>query len=445
MGITGRRTRGVRRTALLLVIGLRVQRKGLIPRPRSSRREQDEDDLHAALEAERGRADRLERQLRAAQHDVERAMARVNDLFWTVELRGDGEVMVTHLSADGHGVIGGDVRDGLDAVAFREGWTHPDDAEISAAFTAAMKAGQAAEIEERIVGVDGVVRWTWTRGVPRREGDRLFYDGVTTNITERHALDEQREALLRREQEQVATLEEMHRTRDDFIALAGHELRTPLTLIQGYTESMLEDESVTPEQRAQLEIVVRRARSMSDLIDDLFDLARLDAPLLSVALVPVRLDELARESVTDHQEMARQRGILMEVTTVPTEVTGDAPGLRRMVDAVIDNAVKFSPAGGRIVVRLEPDGDETVFRVTDEGIGIPPEELDRVLDRLYRATNAVDERYPGTGLGLSLAQATAASHGGTTTVENAVGGGAVVTIRLPASHLVAECPGAAER
>ena len=91
------------------------------------------------------------------------------------------------------------------------------------------------------MGYDGVVRWTWSRGTPRREGDRLFFDGVTTNITERHELAEQREAVLDREREQVAMLEEMHRSRDDFIALAGHELRTPLTVVQGYAEHLLDD------------------------------------------------------------------------------------------------------------------------------------------------------------------------------------------------------------
>jgi len=238
--------------------------------------------------------------------------------------------------------------------------------------------------------------------------------------------------VLAREREQVAMLEEMHRSRDDFIALAGHELRTPLTVIQGYAEHLLEDPAATPEQRQQLEIVVRRARSMSDLIDDLFDLAKLDVPLSSVAFAPVRLDEVVVESVGAHQPMAEQREITFVTSTEPVHVVGDRGRLRRMCDNVLDNAVKFSLPTGEIAVTLRREGDSAVLEVADQGIGIPPEEAPRVFERLYRATNATDGRYPGTGLGLSITLATAEAHGGTVSARGEPGGGAVVTISLPA-------------
>ncbi len=438
LGHSGRETRNARR-AFLVVIGLLVQRWGLFRRTRrSSELAHANDELRAERDAERLRADRLAEDLARAQADIDRRLARVNDLFWTVEVLPEGEVTLTYLSADASGVVGGDIRAGLDAIAFREGMTHPDDVVVNQAFTAAMLAGKPAEVEERLVGYDGVVRWTWSRGTPRREGDRLFFDGVTTNISERHELDEQRETLLRREREQVAMLEEMHRSRDDFVALAGHELRTPLTLIQGYAEHLLEDDSMGPEQRSQLDIVVRRARSMSDLIDDLFDLAKLDAPLTSIAFAPVRLDELVEEVVAAHQPSARQRDISLDVSTVPAAVTGDRGRLRRMCDNLIDNAVNFSPDDTRVTITVGTEEDDVVLRVADQGIGIPPEELSRVFERLYRASNAVDGRYPGTGLGLSIALATATAHGGTATADNAPGGGTVFTIRLPLREVADE-------
>ncbi|MET0838425.1 MAG: HAMP domain-containing sensor histidine kinase [Marmoricola sp.] len=433
VGRSGRETRNARRTAFLAVVGLHAQRWPLFRRGhrRTAALERANDELRAARDAERRRADQLAEELARTREDVGRTLARVNDLFWTVEVLPSGDVTLTYLSADASGVVGGDVSLGLDAIAFREGLSHPDDAAVNAAFTAAMLAGEPAEVEERLVGLDGVVRWTWSRGTPRREGDRLFFDGVTTNISERHELAEQREELLRREQEQVAMLEEVHRSRDDFIALAGHELRTPLTIIQGYAEHLLEDGSIGHEQRSQLDIVVRRARSMSDLIDDLFDLAKLDVPLTSVAFREVRLDELVHESVAAHRSSASQRGIAFHVSAQPVEVTGDRGRLRRMYDNVIDNAVKFSRGGGRVDVVLGPEGDDAVLRVTDHGIGIPPDEMSRVFERLYRASNAVEQRYPGTGLGLSIALATAVAHGGTAAVDQAPDGGAAFTIRLP--------------
>ena len=363
--------------------------------------------------------------------EFDQALSRVNDVFWTVEVLQGEEITLTYLSADASGVIGSDVRAGLDAIALREGLSHPDDARVNAAFTEAMLAGVPAEVEERLIGLDGVTRWTWSRGTPRKERGRLFFDGITTNVTERHELADQREALLEREQAQVAMLEEMHRSRDDFIALAGHELRTPLTVIQGYVEHLLEDTWMSSEQRTQLEIVVRRARSMSDLIDDLFDLAKLDIPLASIAFAPVALDDLVEESVHAHQEMARQRDIAFHTTAEPAQVIGDRARLRRMCDNVIDNAVKYSSPAGHVTVTVSTEGDEAVLVVADEGIGIPADDLPHVFERLYRADNVIGARYPGTGLGLSIALATAQGHGGTATAESPPDSGTVFTIRLP--------------
>jgi signal transduction histidine kinase len=252
--------------------------------------------------------------------------------------------------------------------------------------------------------------------------------------TLRASLDAQREALLEREREQVAMLQEMHRSHDDFIALAGHELRTPLTVVQGYAEHLLEDPVMGPEQIAQLEIVVRRAHSMSDLIDDLFDLAKLNTPLSSIGFAPVALHDVVEESIHDHQTMAGQRQITLRASSTPVFVIGDRARLRRMCDNLIDNALKYSPTEGEVSVTVAPDDDEALLVVVDQGIGIPPDEVEHVFERLYRATNATDGRYPGTGLGLSIARATAEGMGGTASAGNDPGGGAVFTVRLPADQ-----------
>jgi signal transduction histidine kinase len=421
-----------------VVAGVFTQRWEVF-RPRGTRLRRRNAELERSLQAERLRADRLAEELGRARAEFERTLSRVNDLFWTVEVLPDGEVTLVHLSADASGVIGTDVPEGLDALAFREGLGHPDDTAVNAAFTQAIREGRPAEVEERLVGYDGVTRWTWSRGTPRREGGRLFFDGLTTNITERHELAAQREALLAREREQVAMLEEMHRSRDDFVALAGHELRTPLTVIQGYAEHLLDDPATTPEQAQQLEIVVRRARSMSDLIDDLFDLATLGAPLSAIAFAPVDLHEVVEESLQAHEPSARQRNLTLRTTLEPVQVVGDRARLRRMCDTVLDNAVTYSPAGGEITVILAREDRDAVLVVADQGAGIPQDDLPHVFERLYRGSNAVNSRIPGTGLGLSIVLATAEALGGAATATNGDGGGAVFTIRLPARE-VADSP-----
>ena len=291
LGRTGRIV-GKPRSVILLIGLVAMWGRRKLPRRRADAElERLNDELRVSRDVERRRAEQLQADLEHARAEFDRTMARVNDFFWTVEILPDGEITLAFLSADASGVVGGDVREGHDAAALRDSLAHPDDVEVNAAFTAAIRAGQPAEVEERLIGYDGVTRWTWSRGTPRREGDRLFFDGITTNITERHELAEKREALLKREREHVATLEEVHRSRDDFIALAGHELRTPLTVIQGYAEYLLDDPSIDEEPRHALEIVVRRAALMSDLIDDLFDLAKLDAHVEPIEFEPVHLDE----------------------------------------------------------------------------------------------------------------------------------------------------------
>ena len=432
LGRTGRIVGKPRSVILLIGLVAMWGRRKLPRRGADTELKRLNDELRESRDVERRRAEQLQADLEHARAEFDRTMARVNDFFWTVEILPDGEITLAFLSADASGVVGGDVREGHDAAALRDNLAHPDDVEVNAAFTAAIRAGQPAEVEERLIGYDGVTRWTWSRGTPRREGDRLFFDGITTNITERHELAEKREELLKREREHVATLEEVHRSRDDFIALAGHELRTPLTVIQGYAEYLLDDSSIDEEPRHALEIVVRRAALMSDLIDDLFDLAKLDAHVEPIEFEPVHLDELVRRSVEAQEPATRQTGIDMDVVADDVIVLGEQRRLRRMVDNVLDNAVRYSPKGGEITVTVAREGTDAVVRVADQGIGVPEVELPRVFDRLFRGSNAVDYRIPGTGLGLSSTLAIAEGHGGTAIADHDSSGGMVLTIRLPA-------------
>ena len=297
-------------------------------------------------------------------------------------------------------------------------------------------AGNARRSALLLVGFATV--WGRTRlplPCPRRELHRQNHDLRQAREEEGRRvaqLAEQREALLKREREHMVALEEVHRARDDFIALAGHELRTPLTVIQGYAEYLLDDPSITDEQRHQLAIVVRRAGLMSDLVEDLFALAKLESQVEPVEFHPVRLDELVRLSVLTQEAVAGQSGVEMEVSAEPVSVLGEHLRLSRMVDNVLDNAARYSPSGGKVTVSVARDGDDAVIKVEDQGIGIPPSELPHVFDRLFRGSNAINHGMPGAGLGLSSARAIAEGHGGTVTAEPGSPSGTVLTIRLPA-------------
>ena len=156
--------------------------------------------------------------------------------------------------------------------------------------TAPWFAARRAEAELRVIGYDDVVRWVWVRGTPRREDGRLFFDGITTNITEQRELAEERERILEEERQHRVRLEELDRRKDEFLAVASHELRTPLTVINGFVE-MLASDDLTDEQREQVSVIQRRTGQLAEMVNLLFDLAKLDAGRARLVSVPLDLAE----------------------------------------------------------------------------------------------------------------------------------------------------------
>jgi signal transduction histidine kinase len=213
-----------------------------------------------------------------------------------------------------------------------------------------------------------------------------------------------------------------------FIADAAHELRTPLTAIK--LRSQLMRQSSNPadwvESLSQLESGVERA---SHLIDQMLRMARLEPGIQPEALDEVRLDELAKKVVADFSDQAEARHIDVGITRAePVAIHGNRDGLRVMLNNLVDNALRYIPAGGQVDVAVWPEEDQAVLTVCDTGPGIPEAERERVFDRFYRLVQA---DIPGSGLGLAIVRQVAESHGGTITLADAPDGGLLITIRLP--------------
>ncbi len=231
----------------------------------------------------------------------------------------------------------------------------------------------------------------------------------------------------------LARLEELDRLKDEFIQNVSHELRSPLALIRGYAEMLVEGVlgPLSSEQQKPMEIIARRARMLGDLVEDITFI--LEAEANPPTPVGVPLAEIARAAVEDFQVSAGQAGLTLEASIPPSfpMVWGTMTHLRRLLDNLVSNAIKFTPAGGKVVVRLREEEEQVILEVSDTGIGIPPEEIDRIFDRFYQVDGSARRRYSGVGLGLALVKQIVTNFGGSVRVESQVGKGSTFFVTLP--------------
>jgi signal transduction histidine kinase len=241
------------------------------------------------------------------------------------------------------------------------------------------------------------------------------------------------EAATRALAEQNERLREVDRLKDELVAVVSHELRTPLTSVLGYVE-LLGDEAdeLTEEHRGFLGVIERSARRLLNLVGDLLFVARIDAGGLQLELEQVDVDAVVRECLEAQQPRAVSAGVELALLAEPvTPIAGDAARLGQLLDNLVSNAIKFSPKGGRVEVRLGRAGDALSIEVADTGMGIPVEEQGRVFERFFRSAQATAGAVQGTGLGLTIAKAIVDAHGGTIGVASEEGVGTTFRVELP--------------
>ena len=229
---------------------------------------------------------------------------------------------------------------------------------------------------------------------------------------------------------------EADRAKQDFFALVSHELRTPLTAILGYVELLLSDDTAgfPPEHARHLEVIDRNARRLVRLVGDLLFAAQVEGAPLLLEPGEVDLAALVRDAVELGRCRAEEAGITLATELEPVARSiGDRDRLAQVLDNLLLNAFKFTPPGGRVVVRLTQAGAQARIEVADTGIGIAEDDLPQLFDRFYRARNATGHSVPGLGLGLTIVRTIVEGHGGTVGVRSRVGEGTAFTIALPAA------------
>jgi signal transduction histidine kinase len=229
-------------------------------------------------------------------------------------------------------------------------------------------------------------------------------------------------------------LRELDRLKDDFVASVSHELRTPLTSIRGYLELVLDGEAgaLRDEQREFLSIVDRNADRLLHVVGDLLFVAQVEAGRIALEAGPTDVEEVVRQAADAARPAATDKGIELELDLDGIgELTADRARLAQVLDNLISNAVKFTPAGGRVAVRSSRDGDIAILEVSDTGMGISEEDQEKLFQRFFRADSATAQAIQGTGLGLAIVKAIVEAHDGAISVVSASGKGTTFRVELP--------------
>ena len=241
--------------------------------------------------------------------------------------------------------------------------------------------------------------------------------------------------LYERERDMVRQLRELDDAKADFLSATSHELRTPLTSILGYTELLVEGDAgqLDDRQRSMMEVIDRNARRLLLLIDDLLTMSRIDAGRLTITPTNVRIGTLL-DGVSDAMRpLAGAAGLSLIIPPVDPDATmwADERAIERALLNLASNAIKFTPSGGSVTLRAEPDDGGVHVTVSDTGVGIPLNEQDQLFTRFFRSSESRARAVQGTGLGLAIVRHIVEAHGGTVGVTSEPGRGTDFWFTLP--------------
>jgi two-component system, OmpR family, phosphate regulon sensor histidine kinase PhoR len=232
----------------------------------------------------------------------------------------------------------------------------------------------------------------------------------------------------------ISELRRLERVRQDFVANVSHEFRTPLTAIQGFAETLLSGALEDPAHREHFVQIIRdHAERLARLTEDLLKLSRIEAGKLDLEFQPVSVYQMVQSCVETVRFKAARKELVLDVR-IPEglpAVKGDSNGLHEVLQNLLDNAVQYTPPGGRLEVSASNGGEHVTVTVSDTGIGIPQAEQERIFERFYRVDAARSREAGGTGLGLSIARHIMEAHGGRLWVESEVGAGSRFHFSMP--------------
>ena len=244
-------------------------------------------------------------------------------------------------------------------------------------------------------------------------------------------------ARLEDEADVIRNAQQVDRLRSEVMATLSHELRTPLAAIKGYSTALLLDEVVWPEEKRYefLRLIDQECDNLQAMITDLLDSSLLDVGQLAIERQPVRLQRLTREVAEDMQRRTEIHRLLVDFPPDFPIADADPRRIMQVLRNIIDNAIKYSPNGGLVVIRGEVRPTDVVISVADQGVGISPEDLIPLFEKYFRVKSATGYHVAGTGLGLPVARSIVEAHGGRIWAESKVGQGTTLYFSLPRGGL----------
>jgi signal transduction histidine kinase len=268
----------------------------------------------------------------------------------------------------------------------------------------------------------------------RLPGLARLNEELVREVEERKKTEAERDELLASEQAARSEAERANRTKDEFLSVVSHELRTPLTAILGYAQ-LLRAGCIQPEKvQESLDAIRRNCQTQVQIIEDLLDMGRITAGKVRLDLRSVNLAEVVEAAVKTIRPFVEAKSLRLQTELDPWAgpVLGDFDRLQQVLINLLSNAVKFTPEGGSILVSLERANDRLEISVKDTGLGIDPEFLPRVFDRLWQAEGSPSGRQSGLGLGLAIVKQIVELHGGSVRAESpGPDRGATLTVALP--------------
>jgi two-component system sensor histidine kinase BaeS len=265
------------------------------------------------------------------------------------------------------------------------------------------------------------------------EGDlsaRVRVGGLSETAALGSAFNEMADEL----QRQSGERDRLDRMKDEFVLTASHELRSPLTSVQGFAELLLlERDRLTPRQAETVEIIIDNTRHLVRLLNDLLDLARSDAGRLTIKPVPTDVASLVEDAVRTMRGQTEASGQTLgeEIEAGLPSVAVDPDRIRQVLVNLLTNAHEYCPERASIGVSAKRAGAEVEVSVSDNGPGIPPQQLEHIFDRFTRGDAGLTQRVGGTGLGLAISKSLIELHGGSIEAESTVGEGSTFRMRLP--------------
>ena len=234
----------------------------------------------------------------------------------------------------------------------------------------------------------------------------------------------------------LGTIQSSERGHSELLASLSHELRMPLTTIKGYaTALLLEDVEWSQEKRREFLILIEKECNLMEMmLTELQASSLIEVDRLTLELRPIRLPQVAREIAEEMQMQTEIHNIIVDFPAGFPLVEADHRWIRHVLCNILDNSIKYSPEGGLIVVRGESRTKDVVVSISDQGIGVSPEDLVTIFERYFRAKSTLVSNTPGTGLGLTIARAIVEAHGGRIWAESRLGQGTTMSFSLPISN-----------